>query len=844
MLTAYATPVAPNGVSKAPATKSVTSQTSAKTAIKAAAKIPVKVPKPTEGKLEVSPARIDLFGPLARHRLVALWVRPDGSRQDVSSKVVLTSSQPKVAVVEAAKQSVVAGENGNAMLTVRFGTLSAQIYVYVSDAEKTRPVSFENDVIPAMARSGCSSGACHGANSGKGGFKLSLRGYAPELDYVSITRQLRGRRISRQAPEKSLLLRKPLLETPHGGGRILTKDSAAYATLLGWLRQGAPGIEAKTPRLTALALSPGDRLFSPKETQQTLVRATFSDGRTYDVTNQALFRSNDEAVAKISESGQITAGTPGSTAVQAKFMDKLAVLRVTVPYPQKVDAAAFKVRNNYVDDAVYAKLQQLNLEPGGPATDSEFVRRVYIDALGTLPTVEEARSFIENQENNKRDKLVEDVLKRPEFASVWALKFADLFLMRKEHMQRKNTIALQQWMTNQLRENRPWDKIANDLLTASGSTEEKPETLWYISRQQTRPNNKGWIRHHELTGEIVSQVFLGTRIGCAKCHNHPSEKYTQDDYYHFAALWAQVNGDGEGDPVPARILPKDAGEVRHPRTNQLMAPQPLDGTNLKVADKEDRRVKFVAWMTQGDGRESFARNIVNRLWARLFGAGIVEPVDDLRSTNPPRNEQLMNALAKDLIEHNYDLKYIIGVMMKSRTYGASATPTKNNRVDTQFFSHYPIRRLPAEELMDAVAQVTGVPDRFASYPVGTRAIELTDVELNSASLDTFGRPIRISPLDCERNNAPSMSQALELFNGEGLQGKLKSGEGRLAQLIKQHKENEPIVEELFLAAFARRPTTPEMTAVLAAIKAAPNREEGLQDVLWALINSKEFMFNH
>ena len=525
-------------------------------------------------------------------------------------------------------------------------------------------------------------------------------------------------------------------------------------------------------------------------------------------------------------------------------MDKLAVLRVTVPFPQKADASLFKTRNNYVDDAVYAKLQQLNLEPSGLASDADFKRRVYIDALGTLPTAAEARAFLENQKPDKRDKIVDEVLLRPEFASVWALKFADLFLMRKEHMQRKNTIALQQWMTNQLRENRPWDKIATDLITASGSTEEKPETLWYISRQQGKPGARGWIRHHELTGEIVSQVFLGTRIGCAKCHNHPTEKYTQNDYYHFAALFAQVNGDGEGDPVPARILPKDGGEVRHPRTNQLMEPQPLDGTDLKLQDKEDRRLKFMQWMTEGAGREAFARNIVNRIWARLFGAGIVEPVDDLRSTNPPRNEPLMNALAKDLIEHKYDLKYITSVMMKSRTYQSSSTPTKTNRVDTQFFSHYPIRRLPAEELVDAVAQVTGVPDRFATYPLGTRAIELTDVELGSASLDTFGRPIRIAPLDCERSNAPSMSQALELFNGDGLQGKLKNGEGRLAQLLKTHKENEPVIEELFLAAFSRRPTLVETAAALQAIKTAPNRDEGMQDVLWALMNSKEFMFNH
>jgi len=382
-----------------------------------------------------------------------------------------------------------------------------------------------------------------------------------------------------------------------------------------------------------------------------------------------------------------------------------------------------------------------------------------------------------------------------------------------------------------------------DLVTATGSITDAPQTIWWGSRQMTRPNAHGWVRHYELTGEVVAQVFLGQRIQCAKCHNHPSEKQTQDDYYRFAALFAQVNGDGRVDSLPERFVARDKGEVIHPRTGQAVKAAPLDRSDLQLKPGEDRRVRFAQWLT-GGGRELFSRNIVNRIWARLFGSGIVNPVDDLSSSNPPRNEALMDALAKDLIAHRYDLKYLMGTIMKSRTYGASSVPTPKNKIDTQFFSHYPVHRLQAEEMLDAVAQVTGVPDKFASYPLGTRAIELSDTELPSLALDTFGRPNRTTPCDCDRGAAPTMSQALDLFNGEALQGKLKSDEGTVAQLIKSGKPDGEIVEELFLRALARRPTANELADVLKVIPTAPSRDEALQDVLWALINSKEFMFNH
>lgn len=794
-------------------------------------------------RLSLLPNEIHLDGPLATQRLLVMGTFADGTQTDLTGKVKLVSAAPKIAAVE--KGELTVRGDGKTAVVATFGGQTAKVPVAVTGAARPVSYSFRNDVVPLLSRLGCSSGTCHGANSGKGGFRLSLRGYAPELDYLWITRQFGGRRISREDPENSLLLRKPLMQVPHAGGLRLQKGTREYYTLLGWLRQGAPGVDEKDPRLTGLTAIPGERSYRRGETQHVLIQAQFSDGSVRDVTNRAVFGTNDSGVAAITDDGEITTGTSGATAVQAKYMDRLAVVRVTVPYPQKVNPAAFKSQNNYIDAAVHAKLRQLNLEPSGPCTDEEFLRRVYLDAIGTLPTPEEARRFLDSKEPNKRDRLIDEVLQRPEYGSIWALKLCDLSMVRKEHMQRKYTFALNQWLTEQFQQNRPWDQIVKELVTATGPKAENPAVLWWASRQSTRPNSRGWVRSFELTGEVVAQVFLGQRIQCCKCHNHPTEKYTQDDYYHFASIFAQVNGDRTAgdDPVPVNFLPIDKGEVRQPRTGELMAPQPLDRSDLKAAEGEDRRLKFAEWLT-GAGKEMFARNAANRVWARLFGSGIVEPVDDMRATNPPRNEALLDALAKDLIDHGYDLKYLMKTIMQSRTYQTTSLAIPANKIDTQFFSHYPVRRLQGEELLDAIAQVTDVPDRYVSYPVGTRAIELSDTEIPSLALDTFGRPTRVNPCECDRGMAPSMSQALELFNGETLQGKLKSGEGAVARLAKSGKPNEEVLEELFLRALARRPTPKEQSDLLKVLAQTDKREEVLQDVLWALINTKEFMFNH
>ncbi|HLK61497.1 MAG TPA: DUF1553 domain-containing protein, partial [Chthonomonadaceae bacterium] len=403
-------------------------------------------------------------------------------------------------------------------------------------------------------------------------------------------------------------------------------------------------------------------------------------------------------------------------------------------------------------------------------------------------------------------------------------------------------MVMQQWLAEQFNANRPWDQIVTDILTARGDLETNRGGYFFVSRTPAKPGQGYWVRAAEPTAEMIAQVFLGTRIQCAKCHNHPTERYTQDDYYHFTALWQQIGGKGGNDDgVPEQLTASESGDVRQPRTDELMTPRPLDRSDLGFGKDEDRRVKTVAWMIRQD---DFARNIVNRYWARCFGMGIVEPVDDIRSTNPAKNEPLMHALCDDLRNHHFDLKYLLGTMMKSRTYQLTAVPNKTNKIDTRLFSHYPARRINAEELLDAVAQVTGVPDRFNGMGLGARACELADTEIPSILLDTFGRPPRVQPSDAERSCTPAISQALALLNSEAIQQKIKAPECILNPLLKSGKPDAEILDTLYLSAFARHPSSAETSALLALIKQAPNRDEGFQDALWALLNSKEFQFDH
>ncbi|MGC4043222.1 MAG: DUF1549 and DUF1553 domain-containing protein [Armatimonas sp.] len=799
--------------------------------------LPPKVPV---ARLEVLPAQIALNGRRAVQRVLVTAVLADGTRRDVTAEAKLTAWPPSL--VRLSQNTAWPSADGTGALRATLGTATVKVPLSVKNMAAAPAISFVNDVAPTLARLGCSAGSCHGAASGKGGFKLSLRGYAPDQDFVAITKAFNGRRITPEAPEKSLFLRKPLGELPHRGGTVIARNSPEHQLLLGWLQQGAPGPTGSESPLVKLEALPGDRMLAPGETQRMLVRATYADGSREDVTHRALFATNDPAIASVSEDGMAKQLRPGETAILAKYRDKLTLIRLSAPFPNTINERAFMARTNYVDDAVNAKLKALHIEPSGPCTDSEFLRRAYIDIIGTLPTEEEVRTYLEDRATNKRERLIDSLLARPEFGQIWALKLGDLFTLRKENMSRKYALQFQSWLAEQLNSGVGWDALATKILTASGPLEDNRAGLFWISRVPQKPGQGYWIRNTENSTELIAQTFLGQRIGCAKCHNHPTEKYTQDDYYRFAALFHQVSGGGEDEEgIPERLEAKHDPNLRHLRTNEIVTPSPLDRSTLVFAKDEDRRIQAAAWLVKQD---DFARNAVNRLWARCFGKGIVEPVDDLRSTNPASNEPLMRGLVNELRKANFDLKAVLKTICLSTTYQRSSTANQTSRLDTRYFSHYLPRRLPAEELADALAQVTGVPDRYQNQPEGTRAIEVADAEIPSVMLDTFGRPARTLSGESERTCEPALGQALALLNSQEVQNKLANGEGIVSRLVKEKKTDAEILDRLFLLALARYPRPQERKALEGQITAAKNREEALQDVLWALLNSPEFFFDH
>ena len=796
--------------------------------------------RPNIIRLEVTPSSVAIYGRSSLQRVLVTAILGDGSRRDVTGQAKLTAWP--LSLVKLSENTVTPCADGTGALKAELGTVSARVPLSVRNTAAAPTYSFVDAVVPTLARIGCSQGTCHGAASGKGGFKLSLRGYAPEQDLVAIAKALGGRRITREAPERSLFLRKPLGELPHRGGKVIARNSLEHRILLGWLQQGARGSSGEESPLQKIDVLPGDRALAPGESQRLLVRATYLDGRTEDVTHRALFSVNDPAIASVTDDGTAKQLRSGETAVLAKYRDKLAIVRLSAPFPHTVKDSAFAARVNYVDDAVNAKLKALHIEPSGKCTDSEFLRRVFIDLIGTLPTESEARAFLDDRSPGRRERLIDTLLARPEFGQIWALKLGDLFTLRKENMSRKYAMQLQAWLAEEINRGVGWDALATKILTASGSLEDNRGGLFWLSRVPQKPNQGYWIRATENSTELIAQTFLGQRIGCAKCHNHPTEKFTQNDYYRFAALFHQVSGGGENeDGVPERLETGHDPDLRNPRTNEIAEPRPLDRSRLSFAKGEDRRVKAAAWLVNQDG---FARNAANRLWARCFGKGIVEPVDDLRSTNPASNEPLLAALAADLRKSRFDIKAILKTICLTAAYQRSSAANVTSRLDTHYFSHYLPRRLPAEELADALAQVTGVPDRYQGQPEGCRAIEVADAEIPSVMLDTFGRPPRILSGESERTCEPALGQALALLNSQEVQSKLASGEGVVAQLVKAGKTNSEILDALFLAALARYPRPAERTALEAQLLAAKSRDEALQDALWALLNSPEFLFDH
>jgi len=706
----------------------------------------------------------------------------------------------------------------------------------------TNHVSFLNDVLPVLSKAGCNGGTCHAKPEGRGGFKLSVFAYDPRNDFYNITRAARGRRVSPASPEHSLLLQKPTMTVQHGGGQRFAPGSPAHKTLLNWIRQGMPYSLPDEPALTEVKVSPSENRYKKGATQPLRVTAKFSDGTTRDVTALSHFISNEKEIATVDDAGLVKVGTlSGEGVIVARYMGLVDVARVTVPTDRERPDSAYAAlpRNNFIDDLAYARFKKLGLLPSAPATDAEFLRRASLDAIGTLPTHDEARAFLADTDPDKRSKLIERLLANPAWADHWAIKWADLVRPSPFRVGVRSTYMMDAWLRESFRANKPFDQFARELLTAEGSTHRYGPVVFY--------------RHFRAPDElapVISQVFLGVRLECARCHHHPNERWRQDDFFSFSAFFTDIRRKGQGISTPISGEPEyiwfaeGRSTVKHPVTGAVMKPTPLAGAAMEIPTTTDPRATLADWMTQADN-PFFARAVVNRVWAEFFGRGIVEPVDDFRASNPPTNEPLLDALAKDFAAHKFDMKHVMRTLMRSHLYQLSSLPNETNIADTKNFSRAYRRRLPAEVLADAVASVTGVPDNFQGLPAGARALEAWNNRLASDTLDAFGRPNASADCPCERDTRTSVVQALHLMNSTRLHEKISGGEGRAARLAATTATPSEIITELYLAAFNRPPLAEELSIATRCFgDSASTRQPAIEDVMWALLNSAEFVFNH
>jgi hypothetical protein len=713
---------------------------------------------------------------------------------------------------------------------------------YASGAE--RAISFDLDVQPVLAASSCNAGACHGKQRGQNGFQLSLLGFDSDFDFAAVTRDARGRRVFPAAPEKSLLIQKATAELPHGGGRRVEIDSDDYQTLLQWVRQGATRRVEDEPVLESVSLDRASFSLVPKETQSLRVTAHYSDSSIRDVTRLTTYLSNDDAVISVDASGVIRAGSlPGETSVMARYMNHIQVADVAIPQTQPLAKELFESlpRNGVIDDLVYEKLQSLGIEPSPLVSDHVFLRRVSLDLIGRLPTVEEARAFLDpNEKDNeadKRAKLIDRLLERPEYADHWAGYWADLLRPNPYRVGIKAVLNYDNWIRQQFRDNVPYDSFARDLVTAKGSTWQNGAATLFRDR-----------RSPDEMGTLVSQLFLGIRLDCAKCHHHPFERWSQQDFYQFSAYFAKVSYKGTGLSPPISggeetVFTSTKGSVSHPLTGETMIPTPLyEFSNMdELTDTEslDPRERLADWMTSREN-DSFAKVHVNRTWAILMGRGLVEPVDDLRTTNPPTNPKLLDALADEFQTSGYDFKKLLKTIALSRVYSHSSEPTASNVGDRLNYSRHFRHRLRAEVLMDAVADATESPATLTGMPPESRANQVWTTRVDSIFLDTFGRPNENQDPPCERLPDSTVTQALHLMNSQQLEERVRSDQSRAARVAASDVKPVEIVDELYLAIFSRHPTANETEYASKLIESAESRRGVIEDLMWAMLNSPEF----
>jgi hypothetical protein len=783
--------------------------------------------------IAVHPNEIEMAGKASRRQLVVTGYDAQKVPQDWTREAVFRCLDE--AVAEVRNGVVHAKADGVTELVVQVGMQQINVPIRVSAATKHRNIAFESEVLVALSKQGCNSGACHGSPSGKGMFRLSLRGFDQKLDLLTLIREDFGRRVNRIEPEQSLLLQKPLMKVSHGGGKQIHPDDPAYRILRDWIAEGAQADPPEASRCVRLEVFPAQkRIMSLEQGKQQLsVLAHFADGSTRDVTDLVVYESSDQTVAAVDESGWIEAGSQGEAVILVRFLEHIE----SVPFmfvQRKPDFQwASPPATNYIDELVNAKLKQIQYLPSATCSDSEFLRRVYLDVIGVLPTVQESKEFLADASTDKRAALVDRLLERDEYSKFWALKWGDLLKMTSQLVGKEGVYKYHRWVEEAFRQNMPYDQFARELLSAEGSTLANPPANFY--RTATSMND---------CVETVSQVFLGARLQCAKCHNHPFERWTQDNYYGLGAFFQRVQRRKTQRPGEMFVWSASTGEVTQPRTGQQMKPWlPVTGTVDDLADG-DRRDTFVDWLVNVEN-PYFARIEANRIWSECFSRGIVEPIDDFRDSNPPSNGPLLDALASDFAEHGFDRKHLLRIILNSRTYQASYLANDSNREDQVYFSHQLPRLMSAEQLLDAINHATGLQEKFANLPVGTKATHLPAPDLVKLDfLKVFGQPERSTVCACERTSDSNLGMAIELFNGPTIHKKLQQEANRFRTALKNSKSLTEILDQLYLAAVCRLPTDFERKAALEHCGKRETPAEGLADVCWALLNTDEFIFQH
>jgi hypothetical protein len=784
-------------------------------------------------ELFVFPSEVQLNDAHAEQQLVVTGIDHEGRTRDWTHLASLSPESPQIATTSGTR--VLPKADGKTTLRVAVGSSIVTVPVSVSHAEWSRPVAFEAEALVALSKQGCNSGACHGSPSGKGNFRLSLRAFDAQLDELTLIREEFGRRVNVFDPDASLLLQKPLMKATHGGGRQLLKSDTAYEVLRRWILEGAHADTPGTPRVVRLEVFPTQkRVLSVADGgQQLAITAHFADGTQRDVTRLAAYETSNTSVAVVDVHGMVTPRGRGEAAILVRFLEHIESLPLM--FIDQVEGFDWRApaASNYIDELVHEKLKQLQFLPGEVCSDSEFLRRAYLDLIGIPPTVEETREYLQDSGQDKRQRLVDRLLTRDEFAKFWALKWGDLLRMTSKLVGDEGIFKYHRWVEEALRENMPYDEFARQLITASGSTLSNPPANFY--RTATDMNE---------CVENISQVFLGARLQCAKCHNHPFERWTQDNYYGLGAFFNRVQRRSTERPGESFVYSGFSGEVTQPRTGEILKPWLPETGSIDPPAEEDRRLSFAQWLVQPDN-PYFARMEVNRIWSQFFARGIVDPIDDFRDSNPPSNARLLDALAADFAAHGFDRKRLIRTIMASHTYQAVSRSNEWNREDSLYGSYQQPRLLTAEQLLDSINQALGLEENFSNLPPSTKATQLPAPDLVKVDfLKTFGQPERSTVCACERGDDSNLSMAIELFNGPMIHGKLRDENNRFRKALAAGVKTAQVIEEMYLAALCRFPTADERMTALAYCQRHEDQSAAIEDLCWALFNSEEFLFQH